>query len=310
MIDFTPLGNIYWYIVLSLLLILFASFGLYLSAIVIYPRTMTREKTLQMECDKGNMHEEYFDKLLKEEVRIRSQYGYDLHGFYFPNGNSKKTVIICHGITYTIYGSVKYMEMFMKRGFNVLIYDHCNHGESGGKNTTFGYYEKYDLKSCTDWVFEKCGNDCTVGVHGESMGAAIALQNIALDPRISFCVADCPFSDLTELFKYRFRVEYKLPLFPAFQITSLFTRLRTGMILKDISPIKDISNLETPIFFVHGEEDLYIPTQMSIDMYNSKKGTRKLYLAPNARHAESVVKNSDEYDRLIGEFLKEIGYIA
>ncbi|MHB1394750.1 MAG: alpha/beta hydrolase [Clostridia bacterium] len=307
MIDLTPLGGVYCYIALLILLILFVASGFYLSEIVIFPRIKTRVDTLQTECEKGNMHEEDFSRLPKEEVRIRSQYGYELHGFYFPNGNSKKTVIICHGITYTIYGSVKYMEIFMRRGFNVLIYDHRNHGESGGKNTTFGYYEKYDLKSCTDWVFEKCGDDCTVGVHGESMGAAIALQNIAIDPRVSFCVADCPFSDLTKLFKYRFRLEYKLPSFPAFQITCLFARLRTGMRLKDISPIRDIANVETPIFFIHGKEDLYIPTQMSIDMYNSKnKGIQKLYLAPNARHAESVVKNRREYDRLVGEFLKQI----
>jgi uncharacterized protein len=306
MIDLTPFGGLYLCIILSFLLVLFVASGFYLSGIVIYPRTKTREYTLQMECDKGNMSGENFEKLPKEEVKIRSKYGYELHGFYFPQVNSKKTVIICHGITHTIYGSVKYMEMFMKRGFNVLIYDHRNHGESGGKNTTFGYYEKYDLRSCTDWVFERCGNDCTVGVHGESMGAAIALQNIAIDPRVSFCVADCSFSDLTKLFEYRFQVEYKLPSFRALQITRLFTRLRTGMILKDISPIRDVANLETPIFFIHGSEDLYIPTQMSIDMYNSKKGTRKLYLAPNARHAESIVMNSEEYDRLLEEFLNDI----
>lgn len=306
MSDFSPLVSNYFYIILSLMLVLFVASGFYLSGIVIYPRTKSREYTLQMECDKGNMSMEDFDKLPREEVRISSQYGYELHGFYFPQINSKKTVIICHGITHTIYGSVKYMEIFMKRGFNVLIYDHRNHGLSGGKNTTFGYYEKFDLKSCTDWVFERCGKDCTVGVHGESMGAAITLQNIAIDPRISFCIADCSFSDLTKLFKYRFRVEYKLPPFPAFQITCLFVWLRTGMIITDISPIRDIANIKTPIFFIHGSDDLYIPAQMSIDMHNSIKEASKLYLAPNARHAEAVIKNIVEYDKLIGEFLYDI----
>lgn len=297
----------YWYIIPSLLLIAFIGCGYYLSGLVIQPRTRSREDTLQTECEKGNICRKDFERLPKEEVRIPSGYGYELCGYYFPNGKSGKTVIICHGITYTIFGSVKYMEIFMKRGYNILIYDHRNHGDSGGSNTTFGYFEKHDLKACTDWVLEKCGNNCIVGLHGESMGAAIALQNIAIDPRIAFCVADCSFSDLSMLLEYRLRVEFKLPSFPAILLTSLFTWLRTGASPKAISPISDIAGVETPVFFIHGQEDLYIPTQMSIDMYNVKKGTRKLYLAPNARHAEAVVKNSEEYDRQVGEFLKEIG---
>ena len=295
----------YWLILIAAL-ILFTAYGFNISGMVIHPLTKSREDTLQIECDKGNMRQEDFDQLPREEVKILSQYGYELHGLYFPKGDSKRTVIICHGITYTIYGSVKYMKMFMDRGYNVLIYDHRNHGESGGNNTTFGYYEKYDLKTCTDWVLEKCGSDCIVGLHGESMGAAIALQDIAIDPRVSFCIVDCPFSDLVELLKYRLKVEHKLTPFPSMQITSLFAWLRTGMKLKDISPIMGVANVETPIFFIHGKEDLYIPTRMSIDMYNNKKGLRKLYLAPNARHAESVVMNREEYDKLVGDFLREV----
>lgn len=295
----------YW-IILVAALILLTAYGFYLSGKVIDPIVKSREEILRIECDRGNMGSTAFDRLPREEARIQSQYGYQLHGLYFPNGDSKKTVIICHGIGYTIYGSVKYMEMFMKRGYNVLIYDHRNHGDSGGSHTTFGYYEKYDLKTCTDWVLEKCGNDCIVGLHGESMGAAIALQNIAIDPRVSFCIADCPFSDLEELLKYRLKVEYRLPTFPAMELTRLFAWLRTGMELKSISPIMDIADVETPVFFIHGKEDLYIPTQMTIDMYNSKKGVKKLYLAPNSRHAESVVMNREEYDSLVGDFLSMI----
>lgn len=293
--------------VIPLFAVLLLASGFYLSGAVIYPKIKTHENILQIECDRGNMSKEAFDRLPREEVSIRSAYGYDLYGLYFPNNNSKKTLIICHGITYNIYGSVKYMDMFLKRGYNVLIYDHRNHGKSGGTDTTFGHYEKHDLKACTDWVFEKCGTDCIVGIHGESMGAAIALLNSEIDPRVSFYIADCPFSDLTKLLRYRLKADYKLPAFPILNAASLFTKLRTSMKLSDISPIRRIAGVETPVFFVHGQEDDYIPPQMSVDMYNIKKGKKKLYLAPNARHAQSVAKNREEYDILVGEFLREIG---
>lgn len=295
-----------WFVglIAMLAVVLFAG-SYHFSNVALKPKTFDYDETYNIELERGRIVKEEFEALQKDEVFIKSPYGYAIHGFYFPNGTSKKTVIFAHGITYTLYGSVKYIDMFIKRGFNILIYDHRFHGRSGGNYCSFGYYEKYDLKACTDWVLALNGEDSIVGLHGESMGAATVLQNLKIDDRIAFCIADCPYSSLTGILKHRLKVDFHLPGFPLMSLASLVSKLRFQIFFRDVSPIEDIKNVKTPIFFIHGEKDTYIPKQMSIDMYNTKQGKKKLYIAPNADHAQAYLENKEEYNKLVDEFLQE-----
>ncbi|NFJ21094.1 alpha/beta hydrolase [Clostridium botulinum] len=294
-------------ILLILLLAIVFVISWRLTNVVIYPIVRKAEFTYQKEIEQGGFVEEEFNKLKREEITVKSPFGYDLKGMYFPGKNTKKTVIICHGIKCNLYNSVKYMKIFMDKGFNGVIYDHRNHGSSGGENTTFGYYEKQDLKAVADWVFERNGEDSIVGIHGESMGAGTILQNAAIDNRIAFYVADCPYSSMKGILQLRLKRDYKLPSFSFIPVASFISKLRVGLFFSQVSPIKDIEKVETPILFIHGMEDEYIPKEMSIDMYKNKKiGIKDIYLAPNADHAESYIKNKKEYKEHIYEFLKKI----
>lgn len=298
------------FIYIIFLILIFAGVLLYvgitLANRVISPKVLSYDDMINMEENVGRHVREELAELPREEIYITSPFGYKLYGMFIPVKGSKKAVIICHGITCNIYASVKYIDLFRKRGFSVFIYDQRNHGKSGGRYTTFGYFEKYDLKACVDWVREKIGEGCCIGVMGESMGAATALQSLSVDKSLTFCIADCPYSDLRELLNRRLQIEYKLPGFLLITLASLVSLYKSGMSFNKVSPIKDVAESRTPVLFIHGADDDYIPAKMSMDMYKVKKGVKELYIAEGARHAQSLTVNSREYDNKVGEFINLI----
>ncbi len=294
-------------LLLSGLSLLVVGIAYYLSNQLLYPQVSSRPEKYRREVEAGRFDPRIFETWEREEVRIISPHGYELFGLYFPIPAAQRTVIIVHGITGNVFGSVKYMEPFRKRGFNVLLYDHRFHGRSGGPFSSYGFYEKEDLRAWVDWVYERCGTECIVGTHGESLGAATALQHAAIDPRPDFVVADCGFSTLEEELRVRIREDYHLPPFPILPVANLFIRLRAGFTLKQVSPLQAVAHIESPVLFIHGKADNYVPTRMSIDLYNAKPGAKALYLVPGAPHARAQATDPEAYDRELGAFLERAG---
>lgn len=295
---------IFVFITITILVLALPLVGYIFATLVIYPKRYGYEETRQIETDKGRMDPQQFAAWEKEEFFIPTPHGYDLHAMFFPMPGSRRGVILTHGITYTLFGSVKYMPIFRELGFNILIYDLRHHGKSGGPNATFGFYEKYDLQSVMDWMIQRLGPDAVIGTHGESMGASISLQHAAIDPRTAFVIEDCGYSDLTGQLTYRLGVEYFLPPFPLLSLANLATRLLSGMSFEQVSPIATIGQVSAPVLFIHGEQDGYILPQMARDLYAKKaKGPRVLYLASDAHHAEAFTANPQAYREQVRAFL-------
>ncbi len=280
--------------------------GFYFAKVSLYPETESYDLTLSNEIERKIIDEAWYINLNKTDFFIKSKFNYDIHCIWIPNKQSKKTVIISHGYTLNLNGSIRYIEIFYIKGYNVLIYDQRFHGLTGGKNCTFGFYEKYDLESLVSWVLEKTGRDSLVGVHGESMGAAIALLHGAIDDRISFIISDCAFESLKTQFSNKLKADYKLPSFPLLLFADIATKILSNTFYHNISPIKNIEKIKTPILFIHGDSDSFTTYTQTKNLYEKKTGIKKLYLAEGADHAQSILVNKEKYTKIIHKFLEEI----
>lgn len=289
-------------IVLAILIII----SLKLCRIIVYPKLKSYDYTYEKEIKDNNL-QDFYSSLTKEEVIIKSSFGYDLKGYFIPNKDSNKFIIICHGITSNSNASIKYASLFYKHNFNILIYDHRFHGHSGGKFASMGYFEKFDLKSWTDWLYKNKGDNIILGVFGESMGAGTVMQYCGIDNRAKFCIEDCGYSDVKKLFITRLKEDYKIYCPPLVSFTSLVMKIRYKWSFNKTSPVKYVKNLEIPMLFIHGDKDTYVPTAMVYELYNSKtKGFKQLYLCKGAKHAASFATDHEEYASIVNSFLKSI----
>ncbi|MGB4588759.1 MAG: alpha/beta hydrolase [Clostridiaceae bacterium] len=294
-----------FYIILALL-VLFILFLVTISVRyvnrVLYPKTRSYQEAKDKVIQQGFFPEEYIESLPYEELLIKSPYDYVIHGRLYPN-HSKKYIIIVHGITMNIYGALKYLPFFYKKGFNVVVFDQRNHGLTGGPNTTYGYFEKWDLHNITDYLFNTYGNDISVGLHGESMGGAISVLNMGIDSRIDFGIIDSAFSDLPELLFMMLVDELHIHNKKLLSFINLFIKQQSGFSIEDVSPIKEIPGIEKPILFIHGEKDNYIPVKMAKIMYAFKLHNKYIYLSKDGEHGTSMASDPHQYDVELTKFL-------
>jgi uncharacterized protein len=288
------------------LLLFLSSFGIYFTNRIMYIKKKDEQTILNREKGLGRFHPDDFLQFPKQDITIPSPFGYDLKVILMQPHQNNQYMIISHGVTENKVNSIKYMKLFLERGFNVLIYDHRRHGESGGNTTSYGYYEKFDLKTIVHWLKKEKGPNILLGIHGESMGAATMLLYAgAVEDGADFYISDCSFSDFKEQLSYLLKRNTYLPPKPLLSIADFFLRIRQRYSLRDISPISAVHRIKQPVLFIHSKKDDYILPSMTEALYQKKKGPKKLFLAEKGTHAQSLNENKTNYEAAIDEFLHE-----
>ena len=293
----------------SLVTALLTVFGLVATNRLMYLKVKDPEVIMKREIVAKRFDEKWYELVRKEELWIHSPNGYLLNAIFLKPLDTTRTVIICHGVTESKINSIKYARLFERLGFNSVIYDHRRHGDSGGKTTSFGYYEKIDLQAIVHYIRESIGKHALLGIHGESMGAATTILYAGtFDDEADFHIVDCPFSDFTEQVLHVLRTETPLRSTMVLRVANLFLKIRDGYTLNLVSPREVIENVDKPMLFIHSLEDDFILPYMTLEMYEAKQGEKMLKVFDIGAHAKSYNENPKEYEEAVIKFLDQYVY--
>ncbi|MET1012879.1 MAG: alpha/beta hydrolase [Paenisporosarcina sp.] len=281
-----------------------AIFGFIFTNRLMYLKKKDDAFILDREITAKRFDEVWFNTVSKTEKWIDSPNGYPIKAIFLEPLETNNFVVICHGVTENKINSVKYARLFERLGFNSVVYDHRRHGDSGGKTTSFGHYEKMDLQAIVKAVHDYAGDEAIIGIHGESMGAATTILYAGtVEDHAHFYIADCAFSDFTDQLLYLMKKETPLRTRYAIKLADIFLRVRDGYSMRLVSPREAVKHIEKPVLFIHSLPDDFILPDMTKELYELKNGPKQLKLFENGAHAQSFNQNPEEYEKTVVDFL-------
>ncbi len=260
------------------------------------PISPLRKQTIAKPSDLG---------LRFKPIIVRGVQAVILRGYFIQalTVKARATIIVLHGI-----GSAKevyfgFARWLAEQGFNVVVYDQRAHGRSGGKYCTFGFYEKRDVSKVIDKVLRKYSK-LPIGIHGTSLGGAVALQALAIEKRLSFGIIESTFNTLENVIE-----EYGRDMLK-FRSRWLVRRIltRSAQIAQfrpfDIKPVESCRNIEQPILMIHGDADEKIPIAFNLDNFKALKTTDKeFFIVKNAGHDNVGEVGGAIYQQKLLDFL-------
>lgn len=269
-------------------------------------RRMTRgkRKTPEMLLAQYSVADQtFYHNVPFEEQEMISYDGFKLHGRIYRNVSSRNWIVFVHGYTTSKSFMAPHLALFHRLGYNLLAIDLRSHGESEGVYASYGYHEKFDVLEWVEWLRDREAID-TIGLHGVSMGAATILQ-VEPAAEVDFLIAECPFNDLTYLMDHHITRLNHLPFKVFAPGLDYFLWSRAGFRMHEVSPKQVVKEAKTPILFIHGSNDNFVPTWMSREMH-ALNSNSELAIINGAEHTDCLKTDPAAYEAAVTRFLQKL----
>ena len=247
----------------------------------------------------------WLNSISKKEINIQSNDKLQLFASEFKLSNeSNKWIILVHGYTSEQSSIYDIARHYSDKGYNVLTPDLRAHGLSEGKYVGMGWLDKNDLLLWIDYLLKNYRNSEII-LHGVSMGAATVMMASGenLPTNVKLIVEDCGYTSVWDIFSFELKLRFNLSTFPVLNAASFITNVRAGYSYKEASSIDQIKKSVTPILFIHGNADEFVPVNMAYKLYDNANINKELIIVDGAGHAESRLADEELYYGSIFSFI-------
>ena len=250
------------------------------------------------------------NQLPYERVQIVSDDGKRLSGRFYHWNDGAPVVICMHGHRGTpsrdFSGGT---QLYREAGCNLLMVEQRAHLSSDGNTITMGILERYDCKRWVQFVIDRCGPDVRILLAGISMGAATVLLAAGggLPKNVRGVIADSPYSSPKEILMNTIRAHH-LPVWLTFALLVYGAWLFGGINLLDktANVVEAARAATVSILLIHGEDDRFVPCEMSRAIAAANPERIDFYTFPDAGHGLSFLVDRERYSKIVRAFTDRV----
>ena len=282
-----------------------------------YVPDSSRPDREEIQVPEGRIYEPYHERMTawvrevrampQRDLTITSHDGLTLWATFYEFAPGAPVEIMFHGYRGTaerdLSGGV---QRCFSLGRSVLLVDQRAASRSEGRVISFGINESRDCRLWVDRLIADQGEDVKIILTGISMGAATVMLAAGqlLPPQVVGVIADCGFSSAKAIMCDVMRGMHLPP-----QIFWPFVKLGARL-FGHFDPEEDtaeaaMTRCRLPVFFIHGEDDRFVPWEMTKRCYEACAGPKYFLSVPGAGHGMGYLMDADSYRRALTKFSRE-----
>ncbi len=184
------------------------------------------------------------------------------------------------------------------------MFDFRARGESGGRRSSEGDREQWDVFGAIDYVAERGIPVERIGLLGFSLGAGVAILVAAQGPRVPAIVSDSGFLDYVIDLRQLSIGPFRLPSwFAIFVVLAGRTFFRADF--SKVRPVQVVEGISQPIFFIHGEDDPVISVEETVELHIvSDNHEDRGWIVPSTEHVNVYRRMPQDYVNRVSQFFQ------
>ena len=236
-----------------------------------------------------------------ENVEFLSASGATIHGWFVAGAAGHGAVVLMHGIHADRTTLTARAEFLSRAGYTVLLFDFQGHGESPGKQITFGHLESRDATAAVNFIHQKLPGE-KVGVLGISMGAAAALL---ADPPlpVNALILESSYPTIYQATADRLGLRFGWLGRLATPLLTCQLKPRLGVNPDDLNPQACARKISIPKFFLAGTADRDTTIEEARDIFAAAAEPKQAWWVDGAGHEDLHRFAGSEYEQRVLAFL-------